>query len=51
MFVVLAVTAAGASGIYLGKMSVEGASMPLSIPALVFGVLGLVMAWGAIAAR
>ena len=47
VFAVIAVGALVASGIYLGIMSVEGPSTGDLVRAVVFGVLGLVMLWGA----
>lgn len=51
MFLLIAIGGAWASGIYLGKMTVEGASTAFLIPALAFGAMALIMAWGAYTAR
>ncbi|MFN2275189.1 MAG: hypothetical protein ACK2TX_10120 [Anaerolineales bacterium] len=50
MFVVLAVTAAGASGIYVGKMTLLGGSAQFLFPVCGFGGLALATAYGAIRA-
>jgi hypothetical protein len=47
----LSVGGAWASGIYLGKITIEGASTGLLIPTIGFGVMGLIMAWGALSKR
>ena len=47
LFAVIAVGALLASGIYLGIASVEGPATGHLVRAVVFGVLGLVMLWGA----
>ena len=47
VFAVIAVGALLACGTYLGIMSVEGPSTGHLVRAVVFGVLGLVMLWGA----
>jgi len=51
MFLLLSVGGAWASGVYLGKITIEGASTGLLIPMISFGVMGLIMAWGAYAGR
>ncbi|HEY45161.1 MAG TPA: hypothetical protein G4O14_00105 [Anaerolineae bacterium] len=51
MFLLLSVGGAWASGIYLGKITVEGALTGLLIPMISFGVMGLIMAWGAVSVR
>ena len=51
MFLLLSVGGAWASGIYLGKITIEGASTGLLVPMIGFGVVGLVMAWGSVAKR
>ena len=50
-FMILAMGAFWASGVYFGILSVEGVSSAILVRALGFGVIGLPMAWGAIAAR
>ena len=50
-FTLLSIGGAWASGIYLGKITIEGASMGLLIPVIGFAVLGLMMAWGALSKR
>lgn len=50
-FLILSIGGAWASGIYLGKMTIEGASSGLLIPMISFGVMGLIMAWGALSGR
>lgn len=47
LFLFLAVGGAWASGIYLGKMTVAGASAGLLIPVIAFSLMALLMAWGA----
>jgi hypothetical protein len=47
---ILAMGAFWASGIYFGILSVEGISSAILVRAIGFGVIGLPMAWGAIAA-
>jgi hypothetical protein len=49
MFVLLAIGGAWASGIYVGKASVTGFSVGSLIPEIAFGVMSLIMAWGALA--
>jgi hypothetical protein len=51
VFVILAMGAFWASGVYLGILSVEGVSSAILVRAIGFGVIGLPLAWGAIAAR
>lgn len=51
IFTLLAIGGAWASGIYLGKISIVGASTGLLLPLIGFGVMGLIMAWGALAGR
>jgi len=46
MFLLLSVGGAWASGIYLGKLTLEGSSSALLVRIIGFGVLGLIMAWG-----
>ena len=50
-FLILSIGGAWASGIYLGKMTIEGSSTELLIPAISFGVMSLLMAWGALSRR
>jgi hypothetical protein len=47
LFGLIAVGALLASGIYLGIMSVEGVTGIRMVQAIGFGVLGLIMFWGA----
>ena len=51
MFLFLSVGGAWASGIYLGKITIEGASTGHLIPMIGFGVMGLIMAWGTLSER
>jgi hypothetical protein len=51
MFLLLSVGGAWATGIYLGKITVEGALTGLLIPTICFSVIGLIMAWGALSER
>ena len=51
IFTLLSIGGAWASGIYLGKMTVEGASTVHLIPTICFGVMGLILAWGALRER
>jgi hypothetical protein len=51
MFLLLSIGGSWASGIYLGKISIEGASTGHLIPMISFGILGLIMAFGAISER
>ncbi|UCF60970.1 MAG: hypothetical protein JSV37_14610 [Anaerolineaceae bacterium] len=48
MFLLLSIGGAWASGIYLGKITVEGTLTGLLIPMISFSVMGLIMAWGAL---
>ena len=48
LFALIAVGALVASGIYLGILSVERVSAGHIVRAAAFGLLGLVMLWGAI---
>lgn len=48
IFGLIAIGASCACGIYLGILSVEGASNGLLIRIVGFGALSLVMAWGAL---
>ena len=47
LFAIIAVGALLASGIHLGIMSVEGPASVRLVQAIGFGVLGLIMLWGA----
>jgi hypothetical protein len=47
LFGIIAVGALLASGIYVGIMSVEGVTGIRLVEAIGFGVLGLIMFWGA----
>lgn len=49
MFLLLSLGGAWASGIYLGKMTIVGASTGLLIPTLAFAAMALIMGWGAYA--
>jgi hypothetical protein len=51
MFVLLSIGGAWSSGIYLGKITIEGASTASLAATIGFGALALVMAWGAISNR
>ena len=51
IFLLLSVGGTWASGIYLGKITIEGASIGLLIPMISFGVMSLIMVWGAYAGR
>lgn len=51
MFLLLSIGGAWASGIYLGKITIEGASTGLLIPLISFGLMAFLMAWGAISER
>lgn len=48
IFTLLAIGGAWASGIYLGKITIEGASTGLLILAIGFGLMSFLMAWGAL---
>jgi hypothetical protein len=51
IFTLLSIGGAWASGIYLGKISIAGASTELLVPVFGFGLMAFLMAWGAIAER
>ena len=51
VFVLLSVGTSWASGLYLGRLMVEGTSTAYLIRIIGFGAVGLVMAWGSIAKR
>jgi hypothetical protein len=51
IFLLLSIGSAWASGIYLGKITIKGASTGFLIPMICFGVMGLIMVWGAISER
>lgn len=51
LFAIIAIGALLASGIYLGIMSVEGFTRIRILQAAGFGLLGLIMFWGAIHSR
>jgi len=51
LFAVIAVGTLLASGIYLGIMSVAGPTTLRIVQAVAFGLLGLVMLWGATHSR
>lgn len=51
LFAILAIGGLLASGIYLGIMSVEGFAGMRIVQAIGFGVLGLIMFWGAVYRR
>jgi hypothetical protein len=51
IFTLLAIGGAWASGIYLGKITIEGVSTGLLIPVIGFGLMVFLMAWGALAER
>ena len=51
LFAIIAIGGLLASGIYLGIMSVEGFTSMRFAQAAGFGILGLVMFWGAIQRR
>jgi len=51
IFLLPSVGGTWASGIYLGKITIEGASTGLLIPMISFGVMSLIMVWGAYAGR
>ncbi len=48
LFVVIAVGGLLASGLFLGILSVEGATTARILQTACFGLLGLVMLWGAL---
>jgi hypothetical protein len=47
LYAIIAAGALLASGIYLGHMSVEGFTGVRTVQATGFGILGLIMLWGA----
>jgi hypothetical protein len=51
IFTLLAIGGAWASGVYLGKITIEGASTEFLIPVVAFGLMALLMTWGALAER
>lgn len=51
IFTLLSIGGAWASGIYLGKLSIEGASAELLVPLVGFGLMSFLMTWGALAER
>jgi hypothetical protein len=51
MFLLLSIGGAWASGIYLGKITIKGASTGFLIPMICFGVMGLIMVWGVLSER
>jgi len=51
LFAIIAVGALLASGIYMGILSVEGPTTARIVRAVAFGMLGLVMLWGAAHSR
>jgi hypothetical protein len=51
IFAVIAIGGLMASGIYLGIISVEGVTSIRLVEAIGFGLLGLIMFWGAIQRR
>lgn len=51
LFAIIAIGALLASGIYLGIMSAEGFTGICILQAAGFGLLGLIMFWGAIHSR
>jgi hypothetical protein len=51
LFAILAIGGLLASGIYIGIMSVEGFSGMRFFQATGFGILGLLMFWGALSRR
>jgi hypothetical protein len=51
IFTLLSIGGAWASGIYLGKITIEGVSTEFIIPAIGFGLMGFLMAWGALSER
>ena len=48
LFAIIAIGALIACGIFIGILSVEGFTILRSIQAVGFGILGLIMFWGAI---
>jgi hypothetical protein len=51
IFTLLSIGGAWASGIYLGKITIEGASTRFLVPVIGFGLMGFLMAWGALSER
>ena len=51
LFAIIAIGGLLASGIFLGIMSVEGLTGVRLVQAVGFGILGLIMFWGAIQRR
>jgi len=51
IFTLLAIGGAWASGIYLGKITIEGALTGFLIPMIGFGLMAFLMTWGALAER
>jgi hypothetical protein len=51
LFALIAAGALLASGIYTGIMSVEGTTTTHVVQAIAFGLLGLIMLWGATHSR
>jgi hypothetical protein len=51
IFAVLSVLALVASGLYLGMMRIEGATTGHVLRAAGYGILGLLMIWGAVGTR
>jgi hypothetical protein len=49
LFTLLAIGGAWASGIYLGKITIEGILIDLLIPVIGFGIMAFLMTWGALA--
>lgn len=50
-FLLLCIGGSWASGIYLGKITIEGATTEFLIPMICFGIMGLIMAFGAVSER
>ena len=48
LFTLLAIGGAWASGIYLGKVTITGASTALLLPMIGFAILVVFMSWGAL---
>lgn len=51
MFLLLSIGGAWASGIYLGKVTIEGSLTGNLVPMISFGLLGLIMVFGALSER
>jgi hypothetical protein len=51
MFLGIAIGGAWASGLYLGQITQAGASSDLILRVVFFGLLSLLMAWGALRRR